>query len=124
MTLREFEVTFEHLLLLRATWVDWNYAEFGAPSIDPKRPYGNSAVLDDIAELLGIDREAGKDEPFSPKQVSRMARLHLETATALQIALSVGYFEPGWYHLRSLYGKDWRPGRAELVRSGALKVAE
>jgi hypothetical protein len=44
--------TADHLTLLRRSCWDWNECEFGAASMDPKRPYGNSDVLDDLEELL------------------------------------------------------------------------
>ena len=49
---RDFTVTDEHLQLFRRAHVFWDEAEFGAPSINPKRPYGNSNVYADIAEIL------------------------------------------------------------------------
>lgn len=36
------------------------WTEFGAPEVDPKRPYGNSNVYLYLAEILGI--EPGVDE--------------------------------------------------------------
>ena len=42
----------EHLTLLASACWSWNDAEFGAASISPKHPYGNSDVEDDLAELL------------------------------------------------------------------------
>ena len=42
----------DHLTLLARSYWDWNDCEFGAASLDPKRPYGNSDVEDDLAELL------------------------------------------------------------------------
>lgn len=44
--------TEDHLRLLRASEWDWSDGEFGAAAMDPKRPYGNSGVLDDLAEVL------------------------------------------------------------------------
>lgn len=44
--------TADHMTLLRATYWNWNDCEFGAASMDPKRPYGNSDVDGDLAELL------------------------------------------------------------------------
>lgn len=44
--------TADHLTLLAASEWDWNDCEFGAVSMDPKRPYGNSDVDTDLAELL------------------------------------------------------------------------
>jgi len=50
---REFTVTEGHLRLLRHAWVDWDQGEgYGAPGINPKKPYGNSDVERDIAEIL------------------------------------------------------------------------
>lgn len=56
--IERFTVTDEHLRLLRRTHVSWDSAEFGAPGLDPKLPYGNSNVFGDIAEILEVpDRE-------------------------------------------------------------------
>ncbi len=57
-TLREpdrFILTDEHVKLLRQANVSWDGCEFGAPGIDPKRPYGNGDVHSDIVEILGIE---------------------------------------------------------------------
>lgn len=48
----ELEPTADHLLLLAASCWHWNDCEFGAASMDPKRPYGNGDVEGDLAELL------------------------------------------------------------------------
>jgi hypothetical protein len=44
MKTQTFKLTDEHLKLLRRFNVGWQDSESGAPEIDPKRPYGNSAV--------------------------------------------------------------------------------
>jgi hypothetical protein len=44
--------TVDHLTLLSQSCWDWNDCEFGAASMNPKRPYGNSDVEDDLAEHL------------------------------------------------------------------------
>lgn len=106
-----FEVTEDHLKLLRNMWVNWQDCEYGAPEIDPKRPYGNSSVEYDIAEILGIPIP-GEDEnyeprPFPPEALARIQRLHRETGTALQIALRVGKFEAGLYESQE-YIQNWQ----------------
>jgi hypothetical protein len=55
----EFTVTEDHLKLLRHAWVDaWNEGEgYGAPSINPKKPYGSSNVEVDIARILDAPDE-------------------------------------------------------------------
>lgn len=56
-----FTVTDQHLALLRRTHIGYDaWTEFGAPEVDSKRPYGNSNVHLDLAEILGI--EPGVDE--------------------------------------------------------------
>lgn len=98
MARQEFEVTRAHLALLKRTWVSWDGAEFGAPSIDPKRPYGNGDVYGDIAEILNItppDFEEGDE--WDDADTSMMYNLHRDTAIALQIGLCVGHFTAGHY---------------------------
>ena len=96
---RRFTVTDEHLRLLRRAHVTWMDAEFGAPEIDCKRPYGSSGVYSDIAEILGIPEDDWSDGEFNPlPEVEwRFLRLHVETAVVLQIALATGEFRPGRY---------------------------
>jgi hypothetical protein len=108
----EFTVTDEHLRLLRHAYVFWEEAEFGAPSIDPKRPYGNSHVISDIAEILGVpESEWAADEEMNPSVDAewRFLRVHVETAIALQIALFTGEFRAGRYVRDDQYDtRTWR----------------
>ncbi len=99
MTSGDFAVTDEHLRLLRRAYVFWDEAEFGAPSINPKRPYGNSNVYADIAEILDVPDTEWTDEQLKPPPDARwrFLRLHVETAIALQIALATGEFRTGRY---------------------------
>lgn len=108
--MKRFTVKPEHVALLRRAYVGWDECEFGAPAIDPKRPYGNSDVLRDIREVLG--REEAEcphcGEALSlPDDEDELTKLHRETETALQIVLATGSFEPGVYEA-SDYGTDWR----------------
>ena len=62
----EFTVTEGHLKLLRHTCdIYWDPGEgYGAPAINPKKPYGNSAVPQDVANILqapGSDWESAPD---------------------------------------------------------------
>jgi len=78
-----FELTADHVTLLRAARVQWQDVETGAPEINPKRPYGNSDVSSDVIKLLG-------------KATFEEVRLvHKQTVTALQIVLGCQTFEPG-----------------------------
>ena len=103
MRIERFEIKKEHLQLLNKAYVSWFDGEFGAPSIDPKRPYGNSYVEGDIAEILGW--EIINDE-LSDEQCREASKLHDETKTALQICLSQLKFETGVFE-NTGYGIKW-----------------
>ena len=92
-----FEVTEEHLKLLKHSHIMWRASEYGAPMIDPKRPYGNTSVESDIAEILGWDKEDSQ----------RAEKIHRELETVLQIVLVTQTFEPGLYNIRNEYTTDW-----------------
>jgi hypothetical protein len=118
-----FEVKKEHLVLLRKMCVGWNDCEFGAPEIDPKRPYGNSDAVGDMVEIFGkkvspgvfkvnvlgkdyyIDCDGDTEDSVAIEDVLR--KLHRETETVLQIILSTGLFREGRYKLKQGYGSDW-----------------
>lgn len=93
-----FEITDDHLTLLQAT--EWHYSdcEFGAPAIDPKRPYGNSSVETDLAELLipGF-KEMSDDDQAAELDDGWLVRTHRELVTVLTIATSARSFAPGIY---------------------------
>jgi hypothetical protein len=69
----------------------------GAPSIDPKRPYGNSNVYRDVAQILDVRGTEWADEELNPSLDAewRFLRLYVETAIALQCALVSGEFRAG-----------------------------
>ena len=83
---QKFDVTSDHLKVLRSLVpsVQWCNAEFGAPEIDPKRPYGSS--LDEIypyvGKVLGIEPE--EDGEFNWEQKQRMDKAYRETDEALR----------------------------------------
>lgn len=104
-----FTMTDEHVRLLRHAYVRWEDCETGAPAIDCKRPYGNSSVWQDVAEILGIKpAQSDDDEEFYPKGTrDRCMKLHAETEHALQIVLATGSFDPGTFE-KVGYGGPWR----------------
>jgi len=84
--LKQFSVTKEHCLLLPRLGFCWDdRAYLGAPSVDPKRPYGNSDIIADIEEITGIS-----DLVF-------ILKLHQDMSTVLQILVQLGSVEPGIY---------------------------
>lgn len=106
---KSFTLTEEHIALLRASYVGWDGCEFGAAAIDCKCPYGNSDVLGDMAEILGVPISDDEWNPFDEDTERKLRRLHSETQTALEIVLRSGTFQPGEYVTSSAYEGDWRP---------------
>jgi hypothetical protein len=114
LSVMEFTVTDDHLKLLRHAYVVWDEGEgYGAPGINPKKPYGNSYVQRDIARILDApdddwELEDGEKAYVTPGAEERFTRMHVETMVALQIVLVTGEFRPGRYRRETPWGIDWR----------------
>lgn len=106
MKAKEFTLTEEHVKLLRHAYTSWHDCETGAPEIDPKRPYGNSDVPSDIARILGLQDLSDWEGDMERRE--QLLALHRETATALEIILRTGSFDPGTYVTTTPYSSDWR----------------
>lgn len=107
-----FTLTAEHIKLLRHAFVGWQDCETGAPEIDPKRPYGNSDVGNDIHEILTGEtiglRDSKRDE-LNDAETEWYSILHRDTEKALQIVLATGSFEPGEFEKGEIYDdRSWR----------------
>jgi len=100
----EFRLTAEHLKLLRRMNVDFEDGEYGAPAVDPKRPYGNSSVAIDIGAILGWQVPDYESEDY-PAFEERCRSIHAETVHAVQIVLRFAgaAVEPGLYRRQSKY---------------------
>jgi hypothetical protein len=102
-----FEITQNHLTLLKNMHVVWDDCETGAPAIDPKRPYGNSAVEEDIHEILGWKFK----EELTPEQHAKANNIHIDMEIVLQIVLC-NYPEiitPGFYKKIDAYNTlSWK----------------
>ena len=105
----DFDLTTDHLKLLQRMYVGWSDEEYGAPEIDPKRPYGNSSVEDDICEILGVEMIPDPDEAdawvFPDAEKHRAAQIHREMGFALQIVLMTQQFRPGRYRRTERYNR-------------------
>ena len=111
MRMKSFTLTEDHVKLLTSgrVGVGWQDCETGAPEIDPKRPYGNSNVAEDVAEILGWELEGddGYEPVLSRKQREAAMAIHRSTRIALEVILSAKTFEPGVYEA-SAYSSKWR----------------
>ena len=101
---KAFTVTEDHVKLLQAMYVGWDDCEYGAPSIDPKRPYGDSMVDQNICEILGW-KIKDPDEGPSEAQSDKARKIHEEMETVLQILLvfATKGIKPGKYQQHTDY---------------------
>jgi hypothetical protein len=102
-----FDLTEQHVKLLRRMYVGWQDCETGAPEIDPKRPYGNSSVGQDVAEILSIPYQSDEEEGMPEDVYETMLAIHRQTELALQVVLASGSFVPGTYRRSHTYKNDW-----------------
>jgi len=100
-----FTLKKEHITLIQNFNVNWQNCETGAPIIDSKRPYGNSSVAYDVAELLGVKPK--NDDELTYKQEDQLLRLHRQTQIALQVVLSSKSFKPGKFKRKNTYTGKW-----------------
>lgn len=115
----EFTVTENHLKLLRHAYVDWDEGEgYGAPGINPKKPYGESYVERSIAQILDAPEEdwiyeSGVRAYVTDEAAERCTRMHVETIVALQIVLATGEFRPGRYRREAAWSIDWQRDQSD-----------
>ena len=107
----EFVLTEQHIALLRRAQIVWHEAHgpegdyanpvgIDVPRFNPIRPYGNSNIEQDIADICGVEYDPDVlygEGPESDALNARLMKLHEETMTALQIVLETGSFKPGRY---------------------------
>ena len=96
----------DHLKLLKRMYIGWQDCEFGAPEVNPKRPYGNSDVYDDMAEILGVKRGEDDWNPFTEEQRDYMLARHIEMKHYLQILVRFAEIPSGAYRRRESY-HEW-----------------
>ncbi len=108
--MEKFTLTQEHLKLIQRMNIRFEDDTYdGAPAVDIKRPYGNSDVMSDVAEIIGIEKaEDDCGEKYWPKGTrERCEKIHKETAKALQVCLAAQSFEAGEY-ISDDYRDNWR----------------
>lgn len=108
--MKELIVTENHLKLLKNLYVGWDDTEFGAPCIDPKRPFGNSNVLSDMAKILGFELADYEKQPeLYDKQCTSLLKSYHELQDCLQILISNLKIELGKYIKENEYdAKSWK----------------
>lgn len=101
-----FTITEDHIKLIQHLEIIWWDCEFGAPAVDPKRPYGNSDVEEDIAHILGWELLTTEQNIEARIEANK---LHKELKQVLQIVLCTKSFQPGKYVKENDYSdKSWK----------------
>ena len=106
-----FYITEEHIKLLSHFWINWELTSYGhgVPCIDIKRPYGNTYIISDIIDILGLPYEYDLYSDGYPDEIeSKIRQLHHETLIALQILVRNAYIEIGEY-VADKYDQNWKP---------------
>jgi hypothetical protein len=100
-----FLVTSKHLALAKRLSIIWYDRENGGPGADIVRPYGNSGLISDIAEIIGYPLPEG-DACFSAAAEHYLEGLHRDMHIVLQIILHTRQVKAGVYKKPSLTD-DW-----------------
>ncbi|APU89005.1 hypothetical protein Rctr197k_222 [Virus Rctr197k] len=103
---RYFTLTEEHVKLFAHAYTSWDPAEFGAPELDPKRPFGNSSVAHNVYEILGWPYPSEEEDSDFFGNDERARKIVRELETALAVVLRTGAFVPGVYEADG-YNSNW-----------------
>lgn len=114
-TPQRFTLTDEHVSLLQAANIGWCDAEWGAPCIDPKRPYGNGDIWRDMHRILDggeWDQKSAQPADLTPREwhetVERYRALHSGLRSALAIVIAQGITVAlGDYEDPEGFGRSW-----------------
>lgn len=104
---RKLKVEEDHIKLLTNMRVTWNDSCFGSPTVNPKRPYGSTTVIEDMAKILNIGKvdEDGEIQ-LSDEQEKALLKFHKDTETVLEILLHNLSIKPGVY-VNKGYSNEW-----------------
>lgn len=108
MSKKHFEVTRDHIKLVKSILVYWN-EDIERVVIDSKRPYGDSDIPRSVAEAINLDfvETEGGELRLTSQQEKYCWKLHKDMATVLQIVLSTGQFKSGEYECNE-YDYEWK----------------
>lgn len=111
MSKKTFTVKQKHLKLLQHLVIT-SYDEYGTPSVDGKRPFGNSDIDRDMLEILGVvDKERWYElddkQRSMLREVCELDKLFKELRVCLQILTVNLCISEGLYEA-SEYDYDWK----------------
>ena len=99
-------VTDAHVALLRRVNVrELRSAGFPVAAMDVKRPYGNSDVVADLADVAGLAPDA--DGVFAEGDIRALEALHVEVMACMAILVNTGECVAGRTYTRPRFGARW-----------------
>ena len=100
---KTFTLTKTHINLITQLNINQNQDHFYnipvLPMIDEKRPFGNSYILGDVFEVMGLTPDENEDYTEAQKQEAYQALIELPQA--MRIILHYQTFTPGTYDVPS-----------------------
>lgn len=114
--LKTFEVTENHLKLIKRNVIEWVFFKDGYNAghfyQDCKRPYGNSDWIGDIAEVLGIEPDCSNPNDEDEKWFSESLEYflvchHIDMRIVMEILCQNLSIHKGKYERESVYSSDW-----------------
>lgn len=108
MTKKRFEVTRDHIKLVKSILVYWD-ENSKRVVIDQKRPYGDSDIPRSVSEAIGLDfvEIEGGELRLTSQQEKYCWKIHKDMGTVLQIVLGTGQFKSGEYEYDE-YSSEWK----------------
>ena len=106
---KAFKVLPYHIRMVKRACVSINEAEFTSPSIDPKRPFGNSDAYSDLIDILEINTEGEDVDSFLEKRLwlkAEIDNIYLnDFPIVLEILLNNASIKEGVYFKKGTCGK-------------------
>lgn len=121
-----FEVRSAHLKLMKQIVIHQNKDHFYQDLI---RPYGNSDIVQDVAEILGFAPDKSDPEHediiqcFSEELSCQMLKFHYEMKICVEIVFHNLKIEVGTYTRDSILERDWKLQPKQVVKEPS-SVAE
>lgn len=96
-----FALTENHIKLLKnlnfQTLVETEYDDLFCPSVNVKRPFGNTSILRSVCRILEVDVKT-----LTKEQENELWELVIELPVALEIVLQQETFIPGRYQVKKI----------------------
>lgn len=111
--MKTFNLTKDHITLMRGLCFCWGDCEYGGPAVDCKRPFGNSGrtqIIRDMAQVMGLPDSAIYDErseELIEAEADRLENLYRQMPTAIECVFRTQSFEPGLF-VAEPYTSEWR----------------